>query len=46
MTDARKLPEAFAELEPFVAVWAKPTVNERLAARGTSTCARCDASKP
>lgn len=37
MTEARKLPATFAELEPFAPVWAKPTVDERLAARGTST---------
>ena len=43
MSDARKLPPAFAELEPFVAVWAKPTVNERLAARGTSSMAEITA---
>lgn len=37
MTETRHLPAAFADLEPFVPVWAKPTVNERLAARGTSS---------
>ncbi|MGD9663785.1 MAG: hypothetical protein AB7U34_01030 [Novosphingobium sp.] len=37
MTESRKLPDGFAELEQFVDVWAKPTVNERLAARGTSS---------
>lgn len=36
MTDERKLPAAFADLQPYVSVWAKPTVDERLAARGTS----------
>jgi hypothetical protein len=43
MIEVRKLPSAFAELEPFVEVWAKPTVNERLAARGTSSMAEITA---
>lgn len=34
MTELRKLPVGFGELEPFVAIWAKPTVDERVAARG------------
>jgi len=31
------LPSGFAALEPFVATWAKPTVNERLDARCRSS---------
>ena len=37
MTSANRLPAAFSDLEPFVANWAKPTTNERLATRCAST---------
>lgn len=37
MTTTIQLPEAFADLQPFVAKWAKPTTNERLAARCASS---------
>lgn len=33
------LPEAYAQLESFAAVWALPTTAERAAARSTSTAA-------
>jgi hypothetical protein len=37
MTEASRLPTGFGALEPFVAKWAKPTVNERLNARCVSS---------
>ena len=37
MTGQAELPDAFADLERFVAKWAKPTTDERLAARTAST---------
>lgn len=37
MTNNSRLPAQFAELEPYVDMWAKPTANERLAARGLCT---------
>lgn len=39
MSDANMLPAQFADLERFVAHWAKPTVDERVDARCRSTMA-------
>ena len=39
MSDAITLPAQFSDLERFVALWAKPTVNERVDARCRSSMA-------